>query len=404
MKKTTTSSGSGLLVFILTLGVFSILNTEMGVIGMLPLIAETFGVTVPQAGWTVTVFALVIAVSGPTMPMLFSRFDRKTVMLTALGIFIVSNVVSMLTESFAVLLVTRAIPAFFHPVYVSMAFSVAAASVPKAEAPRAVSRVFIGVSAGMVLGVPIASFIASETSYSMAMLFFIAVHAIIFLATLFCLPSMPVSGRVSYGEQLKVLRKPVLWSSVAAAVLMNGAMFGFFSYLSDILRTVTALPFTIISIVLFLYGAANIVGNVFAGRLLVKDTSKTLKMAPLVMVAAFALLFGLSDRFIPMVGIVIFLGAVTGWANINSQYMVSSSAPEAPDFVNGVFLTSANLGTALGTALCGLFITYMGTEYAVIGALICLAGGTVAIFVRSRLLACGCIVRMDTGKPAQAAI
>ena len=53
----TGSSGSGWLVPILTLGVFGILNTEMGVIGMLPLIAETFQVTVPQAGWTVTIFA-----------------------------------------------------------------------------------------------------------------------------------------------------------------------------------------------------------------------------------------------------------------------------------------------------------------------------------------------------------
>lgn len=37
------------LVFILTMGVFGILNTEMGVVGILPLIAETFRVTVPEA-------------------------------------------------------------------------------------------------------------------------------------------------------------------------------------------------------------------------------------------------------------------------------------------------------------------------------------------------------------------
>ena len=46
---------------------------------MLPLIAETFQVTVPQAGWTVTIFALGIALCGPVTPMLFSRFDRKLV-------------------------------------------------------------------------------------------------------------------------------------------------------------------------------------------------------------------------------------------------------------------------------------------------------------------------------------
>ena len=34
------------LILILTLGVFSIINTEMGVVGILPLISENYGVTV----------------------------------------------------------------------------------------------------------------------------------------------------------------------------------------------------------------------------------------------------------------------------------------------------------------------------------------------------------------------
>ena len=40
-------NSGGLLVFILTVGVFGIINTEMGVVGILPLIAETFNVSVP---------------------------------------------------------------------------------------------------------------------------------------------------------------------------------------------------------------------------------------------------------------------------------------------------------------------------------------------------------------------
>ena len=38
------------LILILTLGVFSIINTEMGVVGILPLISENYGVTVATAG------------------------------------------------------------------------------------------------------------------------------------------------------------------------------------------------------------------------------------------------------------------------------------------------------------------------------------------------------------------
>lgn len=381
MKGTTAPVKSNLLVFILTLGVFGILNTEMGVIGMLPLIADTFQVTVPQAGWTVTIFALVVAVCGPITPMLFSRFDRKTVMLMALGIFIISNAVAMFTESFTVLLISRAIPAFFHPVYVSMAFTVAAASVAKEDAPKAVARVFIGVSAGMVLGVPAASLIASETSYTIAMLFFMVVNVIVFAATLLCVPSMPVTGRVSYGEQLQVLKKPVLWYAVTAVVFTNGAVFGFFSYLSDFLKNITEIPFTAISLVLFVFGVANIIGNILAGRLLAYNARTTIKLTPFAIAGSLVLIFVLGNQFLPMLGVVLVFGILTGLSSNNSQYMIVQSAPKAPELANGLFLSSANWGTAIGTALCGLFITEMGTRYAIIGAMLCLIVGTVFIFL-----------------------
>lgn len=93
-------------------------------------------------------------------------------MVLALSVFVISNLVSVFTTNFTVLLITRAVPAFFHPLYVSIAFSTAASSVSREEAPKAVSKIFAGVSAGMVLGVPITSYIASEFSFSAAMVFF----------------------------------------------------------------------------------------------------------------------------------------------------------------------------------------------------------------------------------------
>ena len=119
MKNKFKLNSSTLLVFILTTGVFGIINTEMGVIGILPLIAENFQVTVPEAGWTVSIFALVVAISAPITPLLFSGINRKKVMILALGLFTLSNIISMMTTNFTVLLISRALPAFLHPVYVS---------------------------------------------------------------------------------------------------------------------------------------------------------------------------------------------------------------------------------------------------------------------------------------------
>ena len=356
----------------------------MGVVGIIPLIAETFNVTVPQAGWTVSAFAFVVAIAGPIMPLLFSGINRKKVMLLALGIFIISNIISMFTTNFTVILIARIIPAVFHPIYVSMAFSVAASSVHKEQAPKAVSRIFIGVSAGMVLGVPVTSLIASETSFQIAMLFFAIVNTLVFIATLFLIPSIPVKERLSYGEQLSVLKKAITWNSIIAVTFINGAMFGFFSFMSDYLKNITELSFKIISIMLFIYGGANIIGNLIAGKLLVQMPSKTIKTIPFIMVAVYVALFIFGEVTIAMGAIILVLGILAGIASNSCQYMITHAAPEAPDFANGLFLTSANLGTAVGTAFCGMFISQYDTRYAVVGTFIFLALGIVFVFLRQR--------------------
>jgi len=377
--------GSGaLLVFILTAGVFGIINTEMGVIGILPLIAEHFHVTVPEAGWTVSIFALVVAISAPIMPLLFSGINRKKVMLLALGVFTLSNIISMLTSNFTILLIARALPAFLHPVYVSMAFTVAAASVSKEKAPKAVAKVFIGVSAGMVLGVPVTSYIASEVSFMMGMMFFTVVNALVFMATLLFVPSMPVKEKLSYGAQLNVLKKKIVWYSIIAVTLINGALFGFFSYMSDYLRTVTEVSYSVISILLLIYGLANIIGNVIAGKQLATNPIRSMIFIPFALFTFYICIFILGEWLAAMTVIILILGILAGYGQNTMQYMITEAAPEAPDFANGLFLLSANLGTTVGAAACGAFITFFDTRYSVIGSSLFLAVSIVFVVLRIR--------------------
>ncbi|WP_218668638.1 MFS transporter [Rodentibacter genomosp. 2] len=373
------------LIPILALGVFGILNTEMGVVGIIPIIAERFQVSVPDAAWMVSLFALVVAFSAPITPLLFSKINRKTAMVLALSVFVLSNLVSIFVESYAVQLIARAVPAFFHPVYVTIAFTVAAMSVVKEEAPKAVSKVFVGVSAGMVLGVPMTSFIADSLSFQAAMIFFASVNIIVLFVTLKFVPSLPVAQNLTYGDQLNVLKKPILWISILSAILMNAVMFGFYSYLSDYLQSVTQVSFKIISVLLFVYGMTNILGNILAGKMLAKTPQTTLKIIPLILTALYVELF-ISGESLIVVAIILFaLGMIVGIANNGNQYLVSSAAPEAPEFANGLFLTAANLGTTLGTFICGLFIAGWDNQASVLGAIMFALLGFVGIWIRNRV-------------------
>ncbi|CAH0145033.1 Inner membrane transport protein YdhP [Peribacillus sp. Bi96] len=377
------SKRNNLLIFTLALGAFGIINTEMGVIGILPYIADHFHISVSKAGLLVSLFALTVTISGPTMPLLFSGINRKKAMLFVLGIFVLGNIVSIFTSNFTIAIIARVIPAIFHPIYFSAAFTMAANSVSKEEAPKAVSKVFIGVSAGMVLGVPIASFLASTVSFQISMAFFAIVNALVFIAILVFFPSMPVKERLSYGAQLSVLKQPIIWLSIVAVILLNSAVFGVYSYLAEYLKTVTNISGKSISLMLVIFGGASIIGNIVAGKLLTKDAIKLVVSFPFALGAVYIILFLLGKFTLPMAIITLVWGVLAGIGTNINQYWITSAAPGAPDFANGLFLSSVNLGTTIGTAVGGLFISEMGTQYVMLVGLLSLILSVVFILLRN---------------------
>ena len=359
-----------LLIWILVVGVFGILNTEMGVIGILPYVAEDYHVDLTRAGLLISLFALGVGIAGPTMPLLCSRFPRKFMMLFVLGIFTICNALSVVTTDFNTLLALRVIPSIFHPVYCAMAFSVAAELGGK-NAPKEVAKINIGVSAGMVVGVPISNFLADLISLQASMTFFAIVTAAAFIATAIFIPTMKQSKPLSYGAQVGVLRRPMVWASILAVIFVNGSVFGCFNYLAAYLNDVTHLLPSYVSILLFVYGVCNIFGSMIAGGLLTVQPIWTVKLFPIALSTIYLMIyFGGGEAALSM-SILIIIWGVLGGINANiTQYWLSHSAPEAPDFANGLFLTSANIGTMSATAFCGLFIDNISINAVIIGGLI----------------------------------
>lgn len=367
------TANSNVLVLILAVGVFGILNTEMGVVGIVPEVARTYCVSVAEASLLVSGFALVIAIAAPIMPLLFSKMNRKSVMLLTLGIFTLCNGAAAFAPTFEALLALRVVPAAFHPLYTSMALAIASQmGTPEASA-KASSRVFVGVSAGMVLGAPVSSALASVFSLFASMMFFSLVTLVVFIATLLLVPSMPVRDPLSYGKQLAILKKPLLWASLISVVVLNGALFGFYGFLADYLEAGLLLIPAAVSAMLLAYGGANIMGNLLAGKLLAKIPVKTARFIPLALLAAFGVLFATASIALAGCVLLVIIGVMAGVANNVNQFLVATAAPEAPDFANGLYLTAANLGVTLFTPVLGALISKGGALFSVSGVLMMLA-------------------------------
>ena len=375
------------LILILAIGIFSILNTEVGIIGILPLIAEKFGVDITQAGLLVSLFALIIAVAGIIMPLVFSGFNRKKVMLTVLTIFAVCNLVAAFAPNFTVVLIARLIPAFAHPVYCSLAFVVAASLVEPKDVPKAISKVMMGVSAGIVIGIPVTSFIANTFSYQTAMLFFTLMNIIALILTTVMIPSMPVKERVSYGSQLSVLKDSITWMSLFTVSAIGASLFAAYAYIAQYLEEISHITGDNLSLALFLFGYTSILGNFIAGRLLSSSPIKTAVMYPIIFSIVYLLIFVFGEYSIVMVPIIFFWGMLNGIGNNIQQYWIMSAIPKAPDFANGLFISFGNLGTTIGTFAGGMILAGMGTHYTVFGGIFFLVLTWISVLLRNIIYA-----------------
>lgn len=371
------------LILILAIGTFSILNTEVGIIGILPLIAEKFSVDITQAGLLVSLFALIIAGAGIIMPLLFSGFNRKKVMIAVLTIFSVCNLIAAFASNFAVVLTARLIPAFFHPIYCSLAFVVAASLVDKKNVPQAISKVMMGVSAGIVIGIPVTSFIANTFSYQTAMLFFTLMNIIALVLTLIMIPSMPVKEKISYGSQLSVLKQSITWMSLFTVSAISASLFAVYAYIAQYLQEISRISGENLSLALFLFGCASILGNFLAGKFLSRNAQKTATLYPVLFCILYMLVFILGEFSIAMIPVIFFWGMLNGIGNNIQQFWIMSAIPKAPDFANGLFISFGNLGTTIGTFAGGVILADIGTHYIIFGGIFFLVLTWISILMRN---------------------
>jgi DHA1 family inner membrane transport protein len=146
------------------LGLFGLYTLELGVVGILPLIVERFHVTVAQAGLLMSLFALIVALFGPFLVLVFSRYNRKKVLVGALLCFSICSVFSAYAPNYSTLMALRVLPALLHPVFFSAAFAAAISLYPKERATHATTVAFIGTTLGLVFGVPLTAWLAGRFS------------------------------------------------------------------------------------------------------------------------------------------------------------------------------------------------------------------------------------------------
>lgn len=345
------------------LGFLAVITTEFGIIGILPQVAEHYKIGIDQAGYLLSAFALVIALTGPFMTLLASGFDRKKVMLAAIFIFLITGIVSSFTPPFWLLMVVRILPAFLQPVYIATALAVAVSKADKKSENELMSIVFSGVAIAMVTTVPFATWLAGVWSWEYSFMVQTLVSLIAIIGIYFTLPSMPVKEKKSHGSQLKILTQPTFIVSTAMNFFMITAWFSTYSYFAEYLNKAKGMDTTMVSYMLFLFGIIGVFANWIAGKMLNKSVAKTTAFFLSGTILIPILLYISDGNNIGTMIVIGIWGFLYSPSFLNASTYMISSVPDSLEFGNSLATSFGNLGVTMGTTIGGWIIVTKGVSY-----------------------------------------
>jgi predicted MFS family arabinose efflux permease len=347
---------------ILAIAAFIIVTTEFLMVGLLPALARDLSISVATAGQLVTLFAVVVMLFGPPLTAWLAHVERKRLFLGVLILFAVSNALAALAPNIWVLAVARIIPALALPVFWGTASETAAQLAGPERAGRAVSMVYLGISAAMLFGIPLGTVAGNVIGWRGAFWALAVLSALIAVLLQVFMPSMAAGKRVGLVQQARILRDPLFVANVLLSVVIFTAMFTGYTYLAEFLEQIAQVPSSQVGWWLMGFGAVGLIGNWLGGRWVDrKPLATTAAFNVLLTIGMFATVFWATHH----VGLAMALG-VWGIANTAlypiCQIRVMKSAPQAQALAGTINVSAANAGIALGAMLGGTSISWWGVQ------------------------------------------
>ena len=264
----------------LAIGAFAIGTGEFAAMGFLPSVADGLGVTIPEAGHSISAYALGVVVGAPLIAVIGAKLTRRTLLLLLMGLFAAGNLAAALAPSFVALLGLRFLSGLPHGAYFGVAALVAAGMAPPLGRTQAVGRVMLGLTIATLIGTPAATFAGQALGWRTGFAFVGALALVTIALVTFCVPQDEPDATASPLRELGALRVPQVWLTLGIAAVGFGGMFAVFSYITPTLIHVTGMPPQAVPFVLVVFGAGmvagNIVGPMLADRALMATIGGTL--------------------------------------------------------------------------------------------------------------------------------
>ncbi len=337
--------------------------TEFVMMGILPDVAADLSITIPQAGYLISAYALGVVVGAPTLVGLVARRPPRSVLIWFMLVFAAFNALSAFAPSFPLLMLSRFLAGLPHGAFFGVGAVVAMRLADEGKAASAVATMFTGLTVASVLGVPLGTWLGHNVSWRLVFLVVAAIGLATALSLKKLLPWFEPQRHGSLRRDLRIFRRPGLWLAIAITAIGTGGFFAYLSYITPLLTETTGFAATAIPMVMTVVGLGMTAGVLLGGKL--AD-----RMAPapalLMLMLSMAALLGMNGVMVHSPAGMLVLAFATG-ANALAlgapiQMLLIENSRDAEMLGSSLGQSGFNIGNAIGAFLGGLPLT-LGYSY-----------------------------------------
>ncbi|MEV7332058.1 MFS transporter [Micromonospora sp. NPDC093244] len=355
----------------LSLAAFAFITTELLPVGLLTRIAPDLDRSRSQVGLLVSGYAIVVVLASVPLTRLTQRIPRRQLLGVTMVLFAAANAVAAFASTYAVLAGSRLVTALAQALFWSIATATVTGHFPVAVRGRVVALFATGATLAPVLGVPLGTWLGQQAGWRSAFAVLAGVGLVIAAAVLVLLPSYPpAAGGAARGTAPDGRRFALLLIATAFGI---GGFMTLQTYVTPFLLDVSGFADAVLAPLLFVSGAAGVVGTLAAARTL-DSRPVTSLVTPLAI--GTASLFGLYALGALRPGVVALLaGFGLAYAAFGSavQSRMLQLAPGSTDIASAGVSTAFNVGIAGGSLLGGALLPSWGARpLALVGGLLTL--------------------------------
>ncbi|MFE4709787.1 MFS transporter [Paenibacillus sp. NPDC056722] len=345
------------IIYLLALGATVVGTAESIITGILDMVATDINVSIGLAGQLVAMYSIAYAVGTPILIALTSKVDRKKLLFIALLIFIIGNVIAVLSPNFTVLMISRAILGVSAGVFAVVALGIAAQIAPPEKRGSAIGTILMGTSLALVVGLPLGTLIGEYMGWRWIFAILGMITIIPIIAIVKAIPKMTGQETIPLSKQLAVLKDFKVISGLLASLFFITGYSVVSTYIAPLLRENAGLNSNTISLVLLGMGLMAVLGARVGG-----NGADKWGIAPTLIVSL--LIHAIALFFLPFAAVT-FIGALFilalwmlgAWTTAPAQqFYLVTLAPKSTEIILSLNSSAFHLGVALGAALGGVVV------------------------------------------------